>query len=129
MDLGLNGKRALVTGASMGIGKAVATALAAEGARVVIAARHADVLEQAARDIHAATKGSVHGVAADCSIAAEVESNGGRCRSASRGNRHPRKRHRHGARSGDLSSLTDASVETRALSPQAHGPDPLLPRG
>lgn len=39
MDLGLHGKAALVTGASRGIGKAIARALAREGARVCLAAR------------------------------------------------------------------------------------------
>lgn len=73
MDLGLKGRRALITGASMGIGNAVAAALAAEGAQVVIAARHAEVLEKAARDLRAATNGSIHGIAADCSIAEEVD--------------------------------------------------------
>jgi 3-oxoacyl-[acyl-carrier protein] reductase len=44
MDLGLNGAKALVTGGSAGLGAAVATALAAEGARVAIAARDSDRL-------------------------------------------------------------------------------------
>ena len=44
MDLGIAGKRALVTGASAGIGQAVAHVLAAEGARVVIAARNLEKL-------------------------------------------------------------------------------------
>ncbi|MSP92797.1 MAG: SDR family oxidoreductase [Myxococcales bacterium] len=47
MDLGLAGKRALVFGASRGLGHAVAAALAAEGARVAIAARPSDRLEGA----------------------------------------------------------------------------------
>ena len=44
MDLGIVGKRALVTGASAGIGRAVAHVLAAEGVRVVIAARNLEKL-------------------------------------------------------------------------------------
>lgn len=44
MDLGIRGKTALITGGSSGIGEAVALALAAEGARVAVAARRADDL-------------------------------------------------------------------------------------
>ena len=39
MELGLEGKVALVTGASKGIGKAIGAALAAEGCRVILSAR------------------------------------------------------------------------------------------
>jgi NAD(P)-dependent dehydrogenase (short-subunit alcohol dehydrogenase family) len=42
----LSGKRALVTGSSLGIGRAVAVRLAAEGAQVVLSARHNDTLEE-----------------------------------------------------------------------------------
>lgn len=51
MDLLLAGKTALVTGASRGIGRAAAHALAREGVDVVIAARGRDVLEETARQI------------------------------------------------------------------------------
>jgi NAD(P)-dependent dehydrogenase (short-subunit alcohol dehydrogenase family) len=51
MDLQLTGKRALVTGGSRGIGKAVAQALLAEGVAVAIGARHAGPLEASAAEL------------------------------------------------------------------------------
>jgi 3-oxoacyl-[acyl-carrier protein] reductase len=54
MDLQLKGKTALVTGASVGIGRAIAAALAAEGVRVAISARRVEKLEELAREIVAA---------------------------------------------------------------------------
>ncbi|MBU0617865.1 MAG: SDR family oxidoreductase [Planctomycetes bacterium] len=53
MDLGINGKVALVAAASKGFGRAVAAQLAAEGCRVAICARSREPLEQAAREIAA----------------------------------------------------------------------------
>ena len=53
MDLRLDGRRALVTGGSRGIGKAIATALIAEGAVVTICARNADALQRAADEVGA----------------------------------------------------------------------------
>jgi 3-oxoacyl-[acyl-carrier protein] reductase len=53
MDLGIEGRVALVLGASKGIGRAVATELAAEGARVAIASRSRETLEELAAEIGA----------------------------------------------------------------------------
>jgi len=54
MDLQLKGKTALVTGASMGIGRAIAKGLAAEGVKLCIAARRKPLLEDLAKEIVAA---------------------------------------------------------------------------
>jgi 3-oxoacyl-[acyl-carrier protein] reductase len=51
MDLGIEGRTALVLGGSRGIGRGIATALAGEGARVAIAARSSGELEETAREI------------------------------------------------------------------------------
>jgi len=51
MELGLEGRVALVMGASRGIGRAIAAALAAEGARVAIASRSREKLDEAAAEI------------------------------------------------------------------------------
>jgi 3-oxoacyl-[acyl-carrier protein] reductase len=54
MDLGLEGKVALVTGASKGLGRAIATELVAEGARVAVSSRSRERIEEAAAAIGAA---------------------------------------------------------------------------
>ena len=67
MDLGLNGKVAVVAASSRGIGRATAAGLAAEGARVVMCARERDPLEQAADRICADTGADVFTVPTDLS--------------------------------------------------------------
>ncbi len=73
MDLGVQGKVAIITGGSDGIGKATAQILAAEGAAVAICARTADKLEAAAEEIRAATGGRVLAVPADVTSMADME--------------------------------------------------------
>src|SRR5438093_12349259 len=65
MDLGLKGRTAAVAAATQGLGKAVATELAREGARVAICGRHDDALRAAVDDIRRSTHADVHGVVAD----------------------------------------------------------------
>jgi NAD(P)-dependent dehydrogenase (short-subunit alcohol dehydrogenase family) len=74
MDLGLEGKTALVTGGSDGIGKAAAGRLVQEGARVAICARRADVLEAAAAELRDSTGGHVMAVRADLTDPAQIQS-------------------------------------------------------
>src|SRR5262245_61517209 len=69
MDLGLSNARAFVGGASAGIGRAVAAALAAEGARVALCARDPARLERARAEIAAASGAECHAVAADLDAA------------------------------------------------------------
>src|SRR5262249_26872478 len=65
VDLGIRGRKALLSGASRGLGKACAFALAREGVDVTIVARRRDVLEQAGAEIAAATGVRVTRVAGD----------------------------------------------------------------
>lgn len=72
MDLRITGKRALVTGASSGLGLAAASALAAEGVRVTINSRSRERLEAAAARIKEETGAKVNLAAGDISSPGEV---------------------------------------------------------
>ena len=65
MDLNLEGKKALITGGSRGIGKATAWELAREGCDIAIAARNAETLAATAGEIASATGRTVHPVVVD----------------------------------------------------------------
>ena len=73
MDMGLEGKVAIVTGASEGIGKSAAASMAREGASVVICARRQDVLDAAAAEISRETGSKVIGVTADVSRLEDIQ--------------------------------------------------------
>ena len=72
MDLGLEGKAALVTGGSRGIGLASARRLAEEGADVVVCARDAERLDEAVSEL-SGLAGTVSGVPADATDAGDLE--------------------------------------------------------
>jgi NAD(P)-dependent dehydrogenase (short-subunit alcohol dehydrogenase family) len=73
MDLQLGGKRALVTGGSRGIGKAIARALAQEGVDVAILARNMEQLEACAKELAGETGRKIVAVAADTRDDAQVD--------------------------------------------------------
>jgi NAD(P)-dependent dehydrogenase (short-subunit alcohol dehydrogenase family) len=73
MDLGLDGRVALMTGGSRGIGRATAVRLAAEGAHVVITARRQSLLDEAVAEVDAVGPGRVIGVAGDANDPSDLD--------------------------------------------------------
>jgi 3-oxoacyl-[acyl-carrier protein] reductase len=69
MDLGIEGKWALVCAASKGLGKGCAAALAREGVNVVVTARGAEALEATAAELRGLGRGEVRAVAGDITTA------------------------------------------------------------
>ena len=72
MQIKLDGRVALVTGGSKGIGLAIAARMASSGADVVMFARRPDVLEQARQEVQAGAAGRVHAIPCDVSRADEL---------------------------------------------------------
>jgi NAD(P)-dependent dehydrogenase (short-subunit alcohol dehydrogenase family) len=73
MDLAMTGKKAIVTGASEGIGKAIARAFAREGIDVAICARRNEPLEATAAEIAKETGRKIFAITADLTKPADVE--------------------------------------------------------
>jgi NAD(P)-dependent dehydrogenase (short-subunit alcohol dehydrogenase family) len=73
MDLHLNGKLALVTGSTAGIGFAIASTLAQEGARVIVNGRSRSSVDDALKRLRSTVGGDVQGFAGDLSTAASAE--------------------------------------------------------
>lgn len=73
MDCRMDGRVALITGSSRGLGRAMALRFAASGAHVCIVGRREDVLEQTRKEVEAAGEGKVCACAADVGRADEIE--------------------------------------------------------
>jgi len=73
MDLQLQAKLALVTGSTAGIGLAIATTLAREGARVIINGRSSAAVEAVVASLRSTTGGDLQGFAGDLSVASSAE--------------------------------------------------------
>ncbi len=105
MDLGLQGRRALVMGGSRGLGKAVARTLAAEGARVAICARDAERVAATSAEI------GVEGLVCDLSAPGAAEALVRRAQSLL-GHVDVRVVNRGGAPAGGFSELRDLAWHT-----------------
>src|SRR5690242_14327386 len=73
MDLQLNGKLALVSGSTAGIGRAIAAALGREGARVIVNGRKPEAAKAAAEELARETGGTFVAFGGDLSLAPEAE--------------------------------------------------------
>ncbi len=94
LDLGLTGNVAVITGASRGLGKAIAKRFIAEGAHVAIVARNQETLDQAAAELSVGG-GQVLTVSADIGDLKSYHGSRGRCSKALRSHRYPRQQCRH----------------------------------
>jgi 3-oxoacyl-[acyl-carrier protein] reductase len=123
MELGLAGRRAIVTGGSKGIGKAIAAELMAEGAAVAICSRHPDELEAAAvelvKQMPDESAGSVRAMPCDVTEPGQVTEFVGAA-TAAMGGLDVLVNNAGGARPGQFGTLTDddwhADIDTKLLS-------------
>ena len=72
MDCRMDGRTAIVTGGSMGLGRAIAHEFARSGANVAMVARRQDVLDEAKAEIAADSQGTVEGFVCDMGDAAAI---------------------------------------------------------
>ena len=72
MDMNLEGKRAVVTGSTKGIGLAIAQSLVAEGAKVVISSRHQDDVQDTLENLNLSARDQVSGKVCDVREANQV---------------------------------------------------------
>jgi NAD(P)-dependent dehydrogenase (short-subunit alcohol dehydrogenase family) len=82
MEISLDGRSAIITGGSKGLGLAMAKRFAASGAEVAILARRHDVLEEARKEIAATAKSKVVAIACDVSKPDQLEFAYGQARAA-----------------------------------------------
>ena len=119
MDLGLGGRRAVVTGGSKGLGRAIAAELLAEGAQVVICSRHEAELEATAAELRK-EGGTVTALRCDVTDADQVTEFMAAAASALGGGIDILVNNAGGARPGRFESLTDTDwqedFEVKALS-------------
>jgi 3-oxoacyl-[acyl-carrier protein] reductase len=123
MELGLAGRRAVVTGGSKGIGKAIAAELLAEGAAVAICSRHADELEATAAELTKraadAATGSVLAMRCDVTDPGQVTAFADAA-AAALGGLDILVNNAGGARPGQFATLTDeewhGDIETKLFS-------------
>jgi NAD(P)-dependent dehydrogenase (short-subunit alcohol dehydrogenase family) len=73
MDLDLKNKLALVSGSTAGIGRAIATSLAREGARVIVNGRSQSAVDEVAGELKSITGADIYGFAGDLSTAVAAE--------------------------------------------------------
>ena len=123
MELGLAGRRAIVTGGSKGIGKAIAAELMAEGAAVAICSRHPDELEAAAvelvKQMPDESAGSVRAMPCDVTEPGQV-TEFAEAATAAMGGLDILVNNAGGARPGRFGTLTDddwhTDIDTKLLS-------------